>query len=58
MPRDFTIQIDPSWLDEDGKPTCSFCPTVVRPFIQQTNTVPSLKNTGVPYLMYVGRKET
>jgi|688.fasta_scaffold23064_13 hypothetical protein len=53
MPRDFTINIDPSWLSGSSGGT-----TVYRPFIQHVNSVPSLKNTNTPYKIFVGDKET
>lgn len=52
MPRDFIIQIDPSRLSGSVGGT-----TVYVPVSQHVNSVVSLKNTNVPYILYVNKKD-
>jgi hypothetical protein len=52
MAREFIISIDPARLS--GSLAGS---TVYMPIIQHVNSVPSLKNTNVPYIIFVGDKE-
>jgi len=48
MSRNFTIMLDASWLSGS---------LATGPIIQHVNSVPALKNTGTPYIIYVGDKK-
>lgn len=52
MARDFTITNDPSWTSGsvDGN-------VIYKPIIQNVNNVPSLKNTGISYIIFTGDKK-
>ena len=51
MARDFTINIDNSWVTGSIGGT-----TVYKPFVQFVNSVPSIKNMSRPYELILGDK--
>ena len=53
MPREFIISADASWVSGSISGNA-----VIKPFIQSTATVASLKNTGVPYKLTLGDTNT